>query len=191
MKATFALLTNHEIHNLVRKLSWEIHRKYRTGVDICRLPAHISLKQPFETMDLVGLEIYMENLVTNLAPFEVDLTGLELIETTIDDMKSGIIWLDVRETETLRDLHNKINRELTQRFGNVPAEFDGSEYHFHMSVAIGGQPWDVYQKIHNEFMGPLKDLHYMVREMALFVCDEQDETNAGYMTYKILPLIGK
>jgi hypothetical protein len=47
MKATFALLANTEIHNLVRKLTWEAHQKYRTGTIDCRLPPHISLKQPF------------------------------------------------------------------------------------------------------------------------------------------------
>jgi len=191
MKATLALLANTEIHNLVRKLSWDIHRKYRTGVDICRLPAHISLKQPFDVTDLTALERYMEELVKDIAPFEVDLTKIELIRTTIDEMKSGIIWLDVHETEILRGLHNRINRELTECFGSVPAEFDGADYHFHMSVAIGGQPLDVYQRIYNEFMSSLKDLHYTVCEMAMFVYDEWEETNAGYMTYKILPLIGK
>ncbi len=37
MKATFALLANNGIHNLVRKLSWDIHQKYRTGIDVTRL----------------------------------------------------------------------------------------------------------------------------------------------------------
>jgi hypothetical protein len=38
MKATFALLANAEPHNQVRKLAWDIHQKYRTGIDVCRLP---------------------------------------------------------------------------------------------------------------------------------------------------------
>jgi hypothetical protein len=38
MKATLAFLADNHIHNLVRKLSWDIHQKYRTGVDFCRLP---------------------------------------------------------------------------------------------------------------------------------------------------------
>lgn len=52
MKATFALLANAEIHNLVRKLAWDNHQKYHTGIDVCRLPPHISLKQPFDISDL-------------------------------------------------------------------------------------------------------------------------------------------
>jgi hypothetical protein len=38
MKATFALLANAGVHNQVRKLAWDIHQKYRTGIDVCRLP---------------------------------------------------------------------------------------------------------------------------------------------------------
>ena len=41
MKATFALLADHQIHDQVRKLSWDIHQKYRRGIDVTRLPPHI------------------------------------------------------------------------------------------------------------------------------------------------------
>jgi hypothetical protein len=74
MKATFALLANTEIHNLVRKLSWDIHRKYHTGLDVCRLPPHISLKQPFEISALEPLAEYMNELAKSIVPFEAHLT---------------------------------------------------------------------------------------------------------------------
>jgi len=188
MKATFALLADREIHNLVRKLSWDIHQKYRTGIDICRLPPHISLKQPFNISDLDLLEGYMAELASTITPFDVNLTQLELVDATIDGLDTGILWLSVQETEILRGLHNQVNEELTARFGNVLAAFDGPDYHFHMTVAIGGEPIEIYQKIRNEFSGQLKSLQYTVREMVMFVYDERYSLNAGYMTYKILPL---
>ena len=190
MKATFALLANAEIHNLVRRLSWDIHRKYRTGIDICRLPPHISLKQPFDISDLNPLEEYMTELADRIPPFEVNLTGLELIEATIDELETGILWLNVQETKLLRQIHNRLNQELTLRFGDVSAAFDGPDYHFHMTVAIGGQPVETYKKIFSEFAGHLKDLQYIVRELGMFVYDDKEEINAGYITYKILPLRG-
>jgi len=191
VKATFALLANTETHNLVRRLSWDIHRKYRTGIDVCRLPPHISLKQPFEILDLNPLEEYMIELVDSISPFEVNLTGLELIPATIDRLEAGILWLNVQETALLRQLHNRLNLELTSRFEDVSAAFDGPDYHFHMTVAIGGQTIETYQKIYNEFKDHLTDLQYTIREVGMFVYDEQDEINAGYITYKILPLGGK
>lgn len=188
MKATFALLADSETHNLVRKLAWDIHQKYRTGIDVCRLPPHISLKQPFDLSDLDLLSEYMTELSHSLEPFQTLLTHLELIETTMDGLHTGILWLNVQQAESLRRLHERVNRELTARFGNVPAEFDGADYHFHMTVAIGGQPIETYRKILDEFKNRLVSLPCMIRELVMFAYDERTAVNAGYMTYKIIPL---
>jgi len=187
MKAAFALLADHQTHNLVRKLSWNIHSKYRTGIDICRLPPHVSLKQPFSISDLDGLEEYMTELAAGISPFELHLTRLELIPTNMDG-PTGILWMNVHETETLRRLHERINMELTARFGDVSAPFDGLEYHFHMTVAMGGQPLELYRRAYDEFNGYLKDLRYVAREIGLFVYDDMNEKNMAYINYKILPL---
>jgi 2'-5' RNA ligase len=188
VKATFAFLGDNNIHNLVRKLSWDIHQKYRTGIDVCRLPPHISLKQTFDISDLDVLSEYMAELAQSIDPFQVNLTHLELIDATIDGLESGILWLNVVETEFLRGLHNRLNEELTARFGNVPAEYDGARYHFHMSIAIGGQPIETYRIILDEFNDRLVNLQFMVRDLVMFVYDERSDVNSGYMTYQILPL---
>ena len=188
MKATFALLADNQTHNLVRKLAWDIHQKYRTGIDVCRLPPHISLKQPFDISDLDSLSEYMTELARSIELFPTLLTHLELIEMTMDGLHTGILWLNVQETEFLRQLHERVNRDLTARFGNVPAKFDGSDYHFHMTVAIGGQPIGTYQKILDEFKDRLVNLPCTIQEMVMFVYDERTAVNAGYMTYRILPL---
>lgn len=191
MKATFALLANTKVHNAVRKLAWDIHRKYHTGIDLGRLPPHISLKQPFDISDLAALEVYLAELASTIRPFEVYLTRLNLVRTTIDNLDTGILWLDVQETEFLRQLHSRVNNDLTARIGNVPAAFDGAAYHFHMSVAIGGQPFDVYRQICDEFSSQLVNLHYTVHDLALFVYDEDVSLAKGNMTYMVLPLDNK
>jgi 2'-5' RNA ligase len=188
MKAAFALLADHQTYNLVRKLSWDIHRKYRTGIDICRLPPHVSLKQPFSISDLDEVEKYMTELAAGISPFEVHLTGLELIPADMDGLQSGILWMNVQETDVLRGLHERINRELASRFEDVSAPFDSLEYHFHMTVVMGGQSLELYRKIYDEFSGRLKDLRYTVREIGLFVYDDVNEKNIAYINYKNLPL---
>lgn len=187
MKATFALLANSEIHNRVRKLSWDIHQKYQTGIDICRIPPHISLKQSFDISNLDLLGKYMTELARSIHPFDVKLRELQVIEVTLDGFYTGILWLDVEETELLRHLHNRLNEELTARFGNVRAGFDGPEYHFHMTVAIGNQPIETYRKIKDEFSARLTNLKYTAKEIAMFVYDDTFTMNSGYMTYMILP----
>lgn len=188
MKATFALLANNEIHNLVRKLAWDIHRKYRTGIDVTCLPPHISLKQPFDIADLDALKKYMIDLAETIPPFDVQLTELQLVNITMDGLDTGLLWLNVQETKLLRRLHNRVNRELAARFENTQAAFDGSEYHFHMTVAMGNQPVETYQQALNEFSGRLINLQYTIREIVMFVYDELASLSGGYMTYMILPI---
>lgn len=130
MKATFALLANTEIHNLVRKLAWEAHQKYRTGMIDCRLPPHISLKQPFHIADLAALEAYMSALARSITPFAVHLTELQLQSIVFKGTEFGLLWIEVQETAYLRHLHDRFNQELGQRFGNTQADYDGSAYHF-------------------------------------------------------------
>ncbi len=188
MKATFALLADREVHNVVRKLAWDIHQRYRTGTIDCRLPPHISLKQPFPIADLAALEAYMHELASTLAPFEVHLTDLQLEPIVFAGTEYGMLWLDVLETEHLRHLHNRLNHELQQRFGNTHADYDGPAYRFHMTVTMGGQPLAVYRRIYHDLAERSINLHYTVRELALFVYDEPLGPHGEYLTYKIVPL---
>jgi len=188
MKATFALLADIAVANFVRKLAWEIHQKYRTGTGICRLLPHVSLKQLFEIEDVAWLEAYMHEFVQTIHSFEVRCTELQLVPTTIEGMETGILWLNVEESDSLRQLHDRLNRELAQRFGNTQAPFDGPGYHFHMTVMMGGQPLDVYRKIYDEISERAVNLSFIADTLAMFVYDEPLSLNGECMTYKILPI---
>jgi 2'-5' RNA ligase len=106
----------------------------------------------------------------------------------LEGTEFGLLWIDVQETEDLHQLHDRINEELSQRFGNTQADFDGATYHFHMTVMMGGQPIDVHQKLYNELADTKVNLRYIVRELAMFVYDEPMRPRAEYLTYKILPI---
>lgn len=188
MKAAFALLANIEVYNFVRKLAWVIHRQYGTGTIDVRLPPHISLKQPFSIGDLAALEDYMDELARTIEPFEVTLTRVELDSIIHKGTEYGLLWLAVQETDVLRNLHDRLNRELNQRFGNTQASFDGAEFQFHMTVMMGGQSIDVYRTIFDQIAEKNADLRYTVRELALFVYDEPMGPRGEYLTYKILPI---
>jgi 2'-5' RNA ligase len=190
MKATFALLASREAYNWVRKLAWEIHQTYRTGTLDVRLPPHISLKQPFAIADIAQIEAYMQELAATIPPFSVHLTELQLEVGIFNGMKFGILWLAVRETEALRQLHDRLNQELAQRFGNTQANYDGRDYQFHMTVMMGGQPVEVYRKIYDEIAERTINLEYSVQDLAMFVYDEPMGPQGEYLTYRILP-IGK
>ena len=186
MKATFALLANTEVHNLVRKLAWEFHQKYHTGT--LSLPPHISLKQPFGIASLTQLEQYMDQFARSIAPFEVTLTKLDIVPVSFQGTDYGILWIDVQETDQLRRLHNRLNHELSQRFGPVPAEYDGDAYHFHMTIMLGGQPIEIYRRFYSELDTPNLNHSFTVRELAMFVYNEPLGPDNVYLCYKILPI---
>jgi hypothetical protein len=68
MKATFALLLDHQVHNIVRKLAVEVHQTYRVGLAGSQLPPHVSLKQPFSIPDLAAIEAYFDQLAQSIEP---------------------------------------------------------------------------------------------------------------------------
>ena len=188
MRAGFAVLANLEAFNLVRKLAWNVHFQYRTGTIDARLPPHISLKQPFAIADLNAVEEYMDELAQAIAPFEVELTRLELRSIIHQGRDYGLLWIAVQENPTLRALHNTLNHELSQRFDDTRADFDGPEYLFHMTVMMGGQATDVYRAAFAEIADKEVNLRYIVRELAMFVYDEPMGPHGEYLTYKILPI---
>jgi 2'-5' RNA ligase len=188
MKAAFALLANTEVHNLVRKLAWDIHEKYHTGTIDSRLPPHISLKQPFVISNLDLLEEYMDELAKSITPFEVNITEIQIRSIPFEGIEFGLLWIDVQEADDLRQLHDRLNKELSQRFGNTRADFDGAAYHFHLTVMIGGQPVDMYRKFYNGLSETKVNLQFTVSELAMFVYDEPMRPQGEYLTYKILPI---
>jgi len=191
MKATFALPADPHVHNAVQALRWEIHQKYRTGTGICRLPPHVSLKQPFDVADLPALADYMDTLAGRLAPVDIVLTELQMIPTEMDGMETGILWWDVEENTELRKAHEQINRDLTERFdGEVCAEHDGPEYRFHTTVMLGGQPREIYRRCFEDLAGRKRPLCYTATELALFLYEEPLTLTGDYLTYKVLPLRG-
>ena len=190
MKATFALLADLDVSNFVRTLAWDIHRKYCTGTSICRLLPHVSLKQLFEIEDLARLEAYMSEFARAIYPFFTKCMELQLVPTTLEGMETGILWLDIEESADLRRLHDRLNRELAHRFGDTQAPFDGPDYHFHMTVMMGGQPIGVYRTIFDEISERTVDLEFAARELAMFVYDDPLCLEGNYMTYKVLPLGG-
>ncbi len=190
MKAAFALLVDHNAHNFIRKLAVDMHSKYHVDFLASLLPPHVSLKQPFSISNLLELEVYFDQLAATIQPFEITLTHLTLQISTFDDDELGILWLDVQENRILRDWHDRINRELSKRFENTAAPFDGAEYHFHATVELGGQPAEVYQRAYAEYEHLEVNLRFTTREIAMFYYDDLGDGPGAFITYKILP-VGK
>jgi 2'-5' RNA ligase len=188
MKTGFVLLVDSAVHNLMRRLAFQLNRDYRTGFGGALLPPHISLKQPFTIADVDAVEAYFDSFAASVQPFDVTLESVEVQPTAGPAGETGIVWLKVQESPTLRGLHTRLNAELAARFANTAADFDGPAYRFHATVVMGGQPAEVYRRIAAAL--PRLPLPHTCRVREIMMCYVDDDSFAlgTYITYKILPL---
>ena len=187
MKAAFALLADYSTHNAVRKMAWQMYQKYGVSLETSRLPPHVSLKQPFDIPNISDLEGYMAELAGSLSPIDIALTELELIEVVGAGGPSGILWLKAEQTPALHQLHNRLNQELALRFGSTQADFDGPNYQFHLTIAIGGSSLADYRRAYEEFKGSWREISFRADALALFAYDSIN-SQSDYISYKTLPI---
>lgn len=184
MKAAIAILVNREVQNYVRRIAFDLHRRYDIPFLASLLPAHISLKQPFSFQSMDLLELYFDTLAQGIEPFVVELDRFYYTQWS----GYGILGLNVRETHTLRELHNRINTELGDLFEDTSAPHDGDRYRFFLTIELGRpEEEDVYKRYFEEFGNKKVNLKFMAQEIALFYY-YGDPGTGSYLTYKILEL---
>jgi 2'-5' RNA ligase len=175
------------VENAVARIAWDVHRRWRTGVSVRRLPPHVSLKQPFECgespHDLVRLEAYLAGLAADTPPLALEPAGFVAW--------GALFGLDICETPQLRALHRRLNRELPSIVGGeAAAPFDGPDYRFHMTVTAGGASPDTYREVVETYAGTPVPPAFFASEAALFVYDEPEPGRWEYLMYAALPLRG-
>lgn len=90
------------------------------------LPQHISLKCSFPTEHWEAIIGDLKNCFRQLPGFTLEAEALQQIP--------GILWLRIRETPALRDLHNALNDRLLQKFSIGLSGFDGDDFAFHSTL---------------------------------------------------------
>jgi 2'-5' RNA ligase len=184
MKAAIAVLTNREVQNFVRRISFDFHKKYDIPFLASLLPAHISLKQPFSFASMDLLELYFDTLAQNIEPFVVELDHFYYTQWSGYE----ILGIKVKETKALRGLHNRINAELDNLFENTLGPQDGDRYRFFLTIELGSvDEGDVYKRYFKELEQKRVDLKFTAQEIALFYY-YGDPGTASYLTYKILEI---
>ena len=185
MKAAIALLANYRAQNFARRIVFELEQTHQIDFLASLLPAHISLKQPFSFESMARLENYFDSLAARIAPFQIELDKIYATEWEGD----GILGIDVKETETLRKLHNQLNHELSKLFVDTSAPHDGDGYHFHMTIELGKvDKRNPYQAYFEKLEDIKVNLTFQAEEIALFYYTGRE--HGSFICYKVLPLTG-
>jgi 2'-5' RNA ligase len=181
IKAACALLANRDIQNEVSRLAWEAHRRWTTGLVAPRLPAHVSLKQPFPINDdLSRFESYLTEFAQKTPPFQIELDGFFVWPT--------VFGIAVQESPALRTLHNLLNKELPEIFPDARADFDGDAYRFHMTIATGKALTAACPEIQKAYANLPLRRSFQARELAIFVYDVGADGSFDFMMFKVLQL---
>ena len=183
-RAAIAILADFTTHNIARRMVYEMNRHAPIDFFGSLLPAHVSLKQPFEFEEMGRLEAWFDSLARRMAPFTIELDRVYYSEWD----GSGIIGLNVVETPILRALHNLINRELKDVVAHPSAAHDGETYAFHMTVELGPVGVDNPYKA---FFDGLKDkrlaLSFTAQHLALFYYSGELIRPGNFHTYRVMP----
>jgi len=188
MRTAIALLVEDELSNQLASFTLRC-RDYGFTWNVLRLPAHVSLKQPFVVNDFERFERYFEEFASHTEPQQLKLDGFSFW----GDEEYGVVVVRIAHNPRLLQLHSQLNHELEQEFGETHADFDGDAYEFHLTVAIGAFQTDLLPQLENDIATwPLDEVAVSSR-LAMFVYEESTRPNPllgvrEYGTYKILPL---
>jgi 2'-5' RNA ligase len=185
MKAAIALLSDHHVQNVARKMVYNIHQRAPIQFFGSLLPAHVSLKQPFTFEDLDVLEAWFDSFNRKLASFQIELDHVYYEQWD----EHAIVGLGVRETPTLRALHNQINHELKSVVKDPSAPHDGDEYRFHLSIELGKvDAMNPFKEFYESLDETRLELSFTAEQLALFLYAEAAIDPGSFFCYKVLPL---
>jgi 2'-5' RNA ligase len=188
MRTAIALLVEDELSNRLASFTLRC-QEYGFNLNVLRLPAHVSLKQPFVVNDFEHFERYFEDFARHTEPQQLKLDGFVFW----GDAEQGVVVARIVPSPRLRQLHSQLNAELEQEFGGTHADFDGDGYEFHLTVAIGALRADLLPQLQSDIATWKLEEVTVSSRLAMFIYEESTRPNPvygvrEYGTYKVLPL---
>ncbi len=191
IRTAIALLIDNELANRLATFTLRC-RDYGFDLRVLRLPAHVSLKQPFIVKDFRRFEEYFDEFASRIEPQQLRFDGFVFW----GDAGQGVVSARVTASPRLRRLHEQLNTELEQSFGETQADFDGDEYEFHLAIALGGFHADLLPQLNSDIAAWKFDEVTEATQLAMFIYEESAHPDPlygvrEYGTYKVLPLLQK
>ena len=177
MRVNIALFADNEFQQIFQPWQDEICQKYAILPENRNYWPHISLKQPFWVEGFEEITSYFDEFAATVPAQELSLSRLNLWRLTALSGDTGALFLEVAEQNALRALHERLNAELASRFANTTAPFDGPDYHFHLTLAVGGAIADIYERIYQDYQDCWHPETWPFTAISLGYYDEQTPEN--------------
>lgn len=183
MHIGIAILTDIQIHNVARNITFNLNKKYKTGLESALLPQHISLKQSFPYYgDIDVIEEYIERFCLSIRPFKIFIEKVEVNSLTEETV---IVWLKVRECNELKDIHSKLCEDLKAKFNISPLGFDGDEWQFHSTLTVSEINKNYLEELIYEYNNKDFSIEFEAKEIVLLCCIGDAAKTSEYCSLKI------
>lgn len=183
MHISIGFLTDIEMSNQQKRLGLMLHQTYGLNIEVLKLPAHVSLKQVFQSDNLLDIKKCVESFAKTIQPFEVTYDAVQWMKPR----NGNILWFNVVETKTLRQLHNQLNAELLKRHVSK-GHLDGDSYHFHTTLVMGDETEENYQQSFHVVQKEKFPIKSSIKAVAIFVSTEAQVVPGQFITYTVIPL---
>ena len=121
------LVLEKDDENYIRNICKEENKYFNINEQAFTLPQHLSLKTSFNVDEYTTVIQYLKEELKDINAIELKACNLTIID-------GKVIWLDIEENAFLRDLHNKINFLLKEKFNIGLSGFDGEKFKFHSTI---------------------------------------------------------
>lgn len=121
------LILEKEDENYIREICKVENKSFNVNEQAFTLPQHISLKTSFNVNEYAVVIEYLKEELKDINTIELEADNLTVID-------GKVIWLDIKENKLLRELHNRINFLLKNKFNIGLSGFDGENFKFHSTL---------------------------------------------------------
>lgn len=178
-----ALLTDSNVHNLGRSITFNLNKKYNTVIESALLPQHISLKQSFPYKgDIRKIETYLYEFFASIKPIKI---CIEKIEIKLLSEAKILAWFDVIENKELKGIHKQLCSELKEKFDIKPLGFDGSNWKFHSTLTCSDIDKNYIKELFHEYNNMKISLDFQACQAVMFCCVGDNTKTSEYFSYKI------
>jgi hypothetical protein len=112
LQAAIALLPDAELSNRLGAAALAAHAASRGRLRWPRLPAHLSLKQPFSIESVSAVELAIDRLASELAPIRVTLGAVE-VQPPSPGSPEAVVWVGVVADPSLLELDRRLDAALS------------------------------------------------------------------------------
>jgi len=175
VEVAFSILLDTPAYNLARRYQLQISQKFHT-FEAISLEPHATIKYAFLTDNLEKIEQYFDEVAQSTKPFSIDIEGISSFE------ENNVIILKIAKSEILKTLHFKVLKDLKQKFSVIPAQYEGTDFRFHITLAYKDISSDTFKQIMEFLKNEKPKLKISITKLGLWV---KSEPTKQWILYKI------